>query len=119
MSNEQTKRPDPVVRKQVIATETWGDLVVWKMKLSERLMITDIPAIDGEQAEERSRRVGRLFTSRLLAATVHGKDGALLYTADEWDVWLGDVADELVPVVKAASQINGFDVTSGDEAKNG
>jgi hypothetical protein len=121
MSNE-TKRPAAQTRKAVVPTQTWGEVVVWNMKLSERLGVTDIPEVEGEAPEARAKRVGALFTSRLLGQTVHHKDGTLLYPADEWDIWLGTHADELEPVVLKSMELNGFKTGGADgesAAKNG
>jgi hypothetical protein len=121
MSNP-TQRPEPTVRKEVVPTTTWGDLVVRCMSLSQRLGITDVPEIEGESAAERSRRVGKLFTSRLMAEAVIGTDGATMYDAEGWDVWLGTENKQLEPVVKKAMALNNFNLggdAAEDTAKNG
>lgn len=109
MSNP-TQRPEPTRRKERVATATFGDLVVCGMTLSERLGVTDVAAIDGESAADRSRRVGKLFTSRLLAATVRDLDGAEVYDAEGWDLFLGSHAAELDPLVDKALRINNFNL---------
>lgn len=106
---EETRRPPAVLRKEVVPTKTWGDVVVRALRLSERLAVGDVPEIEGEAAEARSRRIGRLFSARLLAEAVADKHGAALYSADEWDIWLGTHAPELAPVIDKALQLGGFD----------
>lgn len=112
MSNpnaEETRRPAAVLRKEVVPTDTWGEVVVRALRLSERLAVGDVPEVDGETVDARSRRIGRVFSSRLLAAAVTDKAGAALYAADEWDIWLGTHAGELAPVIDKALMLGGFD----------
>jgi hypothetical protein len=117
MSSNDTPRPTATLRKEVVPTSTWGEVVVRALKGSERLQLNEVPEVEGEQPAERKNRIGRLFSSRLLAVAVTDKTGLALYSADDWDIWLGTHGDELQPVFEKALALSGYDklIRKGEE----
>jgi hypothetical protein len=73
------------------------------------------PAVDEAQ---RLRRNSYRFGAKLLAASVRDTAGARMYSADEWDIWLGTHAHETRPLFDAAMRINGYDLGEGGATKN-
>lgn len=114
----ETRTPTASVKKQVVETPTFGDVVVRKLMASERLELFDIERRDGEAESAFRRRAAREFTPRLLhlAARTVGDDA--MYSQAEWDIQLAEYDDELGPVVRKALELNGFPVTTaGDDGK--
>ncbi len=107
-------KPMPVLRKEVVATKTWGELVVRQLKASEASVLwshaarfddAGKPLPKYAQADHSAEAVAyreslsrdyTLFIGRLMALAVIAKDGAAMYTADQWDVWQ-QTTDEPTP----------------------
>jgi len=129
-----TRRPKPILRKEVVETVTWGEVVVRQLTMSQRLML-DVPDAEsikhrnGEsdlEHRQRTRRHWAEFENDLLAEAViaKGEEVDPLYSADEWDVWWAtpddQVAKDVAAVSNKARALNGFRTLDGeDAAKNG
>jgi hypothetical protein len=129
-----TDRKKPVLRKEVVETASWGDVVVRQLTMSQRLQLnvpTDesVKQRDGESEAEHQLRLRAdwaAFQNKLLELSV-GEPGENdmdpLFTAHEWDIFQGDPSDQIVAdamkVADKARAMNGFRLTNGeDPAKN-
>jgi hypothetical protein len=81
-------------------------------------VIVGQPAATAVDEPRRLRRNAYRFGAKLLAASVRDTAGAVMYSADEWDIWLGTHAVELRPIFDAAMRINGYDLGEGGATKN-
>jgi hypothetical protein len=124
-------RPRPVHRKEVIDTETWGEVAVSRLMLADRLSI-GVPSIDsvkqrdGETEAECKKRNDRefaVFLCELCALSVLDRHTSEpLYSVDEWQLWATDekAAADTSKVVNKALEMNGFRTLSQEDVpKNG
>lgn len=121
-----TQRPTPVLRKEVVETDTWGEVVVCQLLASARVGLTanDSEAEPEETEAQRKQRLARdyaLFLAELLARSVTDKQGGPMYSAAEWDIWNGgDAAGDSLKLANKALALNGYRTLEGvDAAKNG
>lgn len=131
MSDTPTPRPAPVLRKEVVTTSTWGDLVVRQVMASCLVgwSAGQEDAEDGETDAQRTRRTARnnvRWCNELMAVAVIAQDGEPMYSPDDWDAWSAIAGAESLKLLNAALRINGFKTLGdggGDEgedaAKNG
>lgn len=130
MKEAQAKpKPKPVERKEVVETSLWGEVVVRRLMLTDRLSIS-VPTPDSvkqrtdeSEAEHRKRndREYGTFLVELAALAVTDKEGEPLYTAPEWSLWATDekAAADTTKVIDRALAINGFrTLTQEDVPKN-
>jgi hypothetical protein len=132
---EETRRPKPILRKEVVETATWGEVVVRQLMLSQTMAL-DVPSAesvqprDGESDEDHRRRLRvdwARFEAQLLSLAVIPKgEGEVdpLYSQDEWETWYVDnnpqVGVDIRAVSNKARAMNGFRTLDGeDAAKNG
>jgi hypothetical protein len=132
----ETARRKPILRKEVVETKTWGEVVVRQFLGTDRMEISAVytPAGDASlsaETEQQTRARLRVEYDRMLnavlakAVTAPGSDDPL-YSADEWDAWqvqIGtDDADttqiqvDLLKVTQKALGMNGYRLLPvGDE----
>lgn len=95
----------PTLRKEVVAAEPLGEVVVRMLKLSERLALSDADA------------KANTYVPRLLAIAVATKEGAPVFDAEGWDIFAADHPAMAGTLVDAALRLSGL---GGDAAaKNG
>lgn len=112
-------RPPATLRKEVIETPSFGELVVCGLRASAKARAWAVPPVDGESPEEYEQRSRLLFESRFLAESVTDSGGRPLYTADEWDILLGGPhRAELQPVIDKVLELNGAGAAGEAAAKN-
>jgi hypothetical protein len=132
----ETPRRKPILRKEVVQTKTWGEVVVRQFMGTDRMEISavytpsDDPAIANESEQQQRARL-RVEYDRMINAvleksvTAPGSDESL-YTADEWDAWqvqIGNDDDDtkqiqidLMAVTQKALGMNGYRLLPvGDE----
>ena len=132
----ETPRRKPVLRKEVVETKTWGDVVVRQFMGTDRMEIsavytpTDDPSLANETEQQRRARL-RVEYDRMINAvleksvTAPGSDESL-YSYEEWDAWQvqtgNDEADgkqiqeDLLKVTQKALGMNGYRLLPvGDE----
>lgn len=120
----ETQRPAPVLRKEVVETAQWGELVVCQLMASARMGLTahDEKAEAEEADAARTQRVGRnyaIFLSELMARAVTAKDGVPMYSASDWDAWNVIAGDDCLKLVNKALALNGYRTLDGEDvAKN-
>ncbi len=120
-----TQRPPPVLRKEVVETSQWGELVVRQLLASDRVALSateaDVPA--EETDTQRRQRVSRnyaLFLSELMACAVTDKAGEPMYSATDWDAWNATQGQDCLALANKALAINGYRTLEGEDvAKNG
>jgi hypothetical protein len=123
-----TPRRKPILRKEVIETKTWGEVVVRQFLGTDRMEISavytpsDDPALANETEQQQRARL-RVEYDRMInavlekAVTAPGSDESL-YSAEEWDAWQVQVgtSDEdtqqiqtdLLAVTQKALGMNGY-----------
>ena len=132
----ETPRRKPILRKEVVETKTWGEVVVRQFLGTDRMEISacytpeDDPSLAGDTQQQVRARL-RVEYDRMInavlakAVTAPGSDDQL-YSADEWDAWqvqIGtDDADttqiqaDLLKVTQKALGMNGYRLLPvGDE----
>jgi len=123
-----TPRRKPILRKEVVETKTWGEVVVRQFLGTDRMAISAVytPADDASLAsetEQQARARLRVEYDRMInavlekAVTAPGSDDPL-YDADEWDAWqvqIGTSEDDtkqiqadLLAVTQKALGMNGY-----------
>jgi hypothetical protein len=117
---ETPPRPAPVLRKEVVATDTWGEVVVCQLLASARVVLSlrsDPP--EGETEQQRRRRTTQeyaVFLSELMAlAILDPKTQKPIYTAEEWDMWNATNGDECLMLCNKALGMNGYRLLSGED----
>lgn len=133
----ETPRRKPILRKEVVETKTWGEVVVRQFLGTDRMEISavytpsDDPSIASETEQQTRARLrveyDRMINAVLAKAVVQkGADEEPLYSAEEWDAWqvqIGtDEADttqiqaDLLKVTQKALGMNGYRLLPvGDE----
>jgi hypothetical protein len=128
MTDTPAPRRKPILRKEVVPTKTWGDVVVRQFTGTVRMGISavftpsDNPALASE-SEQETRARQRVEYDRMInavlenAVTAPGSDDPL-YSADEWDAWqvqTGNsdeetklIGDDLMAVTQKALGMNGY-----------
>jgi hypothetical protein len=120
----ETARPSPTLRKEVVETSQWGELVVCQLMASARMGLTanDEDAATEETEPLRKQRVGRnyaIFLSELMARAVTAKDGVPMYSAADWDAWNVIAGDDCLKLANKALALNGYRTLDGEDvAKN-
>ena len=103
--SDQARPTAPTLKKEVVATATLGEVVVNGLRLSQRIAVrTGGTPGDG------------LFFARLLAAAVTDKDGATLFTEEQWDIFGAEHMAEMEAVFDVALRLGGFESAA---SKNG
>ena len=123
-----TPRRKPILRKEVVETKTWGEVVVRQFLGTDRMEISAVYTPVGDaslagETEQQLRARLRVEYDRMLnavlakAVTAPGSDDAL-YSADEWDAWQVQIgtSDEdttqiqvdLLKVTQKALGLNGY-----------
>jgi len=119
-----TPRPPPTLRKEVVETAQWGELVVCQLMASARMGLTSNDEVAAPEETEplRKQRVGRnyaIFLAELMARAVTSKDGQPMYSASDWDAWNVIAGDDCLKLVNKALAINGYRTLDGEDvAKN-
>lgn len=122
--SEPTPRPSPNLRKEVVETATWGELVVRQLLASARIGLTanDKDAEPDETEAQRKQRLGNnyaLFLAELMARAVTDKAGEPMYSADDWDAWNATAGDDCLKLCNKALALNGYRTLDGEDvAKN-
>lgn len=128
MTDTPLPRRKPVLRKEVVATQTWGEVVVRQFLGTDRMEISavytprDDPSLEGETEQQQRARL-RVEYDRMInavlakAVTAVGSDEPL-YSAEEWDAWQVQIgaSDEetqqiqadLLAVTQKALGMNGY-----------
>lgn len=131
-----TPRRKPILRKEVVETKTWGEVVVRQFLGTDRMEISAVytPAGDAsiaDETEQQNRARMRVEYDRMLNAVLakavmqKGTDDPL-YSAEEWDAWqvqIGNSDDDtrqiqadLLKVTQKALGLNGYRLLPvGDE----
>jgi hypothetical protein len=132
----ETPRRKPILRKEVVETKTWGEVVVRQFMGTDRMEISavytpaDDPSLANETAQQQRARL-RVEYDRMINAVLEksvtrpGEDESL-YTAEEWDAWqvqIGTSDDDtrqiqvdLMAVTQKALGMNGYRLLPvGDE----
>jgi hypothetical protein len=132
----ETLRRKPILRKEVVETKTWGEVVVRQFMGTDRMEISavytpkDDPSLASETEQQQRARL-RVEYDRMINAvleksvTAKGSDESL-YSAEEWDAWqvqTGNDADDgkqiqedLLKVTQKALGMNGYRLLPvGDE----
>ena len=120
---EATSRALPVLRKEVIETETWGELCICQLLASAKVALLavndnrDAPPGETElQAKARRFSNQALFYAGLLArSVVDPKTQLPVYTAEQWDAWSATHDVECLKVIDKACELNGFHKLSGED----
>jgi len=121
-------RRKPILRKEVIETKTWGEVVVRQFLGTDRMAISavytpaDSPSI-AEETEQETRARLRVEYDRMInavlekAVTAPGSDDPL-YSAEEWDAWqvqigandqdTAQIQQDLLAVTQKALGMNGY-----------
>lgn len=119
--------PKPILRKEVVETQTWGELCVKQILLEDRitLQVREKPPED-ETELDRSKRFNREYTaflSELLALCVVDRNtDEPPYTVHDWKVWLSTNDSDQQPAVQAdlmkltnkSLAMNNYKVLGGD-----
>ena len=119
-----TQRPPPVLRKEVVPTSQWGELIVRQLLASDRvaLSMNDAEGPQDETDAQRRQRISRnyaLFLAELMACAVVGKDGEPMYSAADWDAWNSTQGEDCLALANKALAINGYRTLGGEDvAKN-
>jgi len=144
MTETPAPRRKPILRKEVIETKTWGEVVVRQFLGTDRMAISavytpaDSPSI-AEETEQETRARLRVEYDRMInavlekAVTAPGSDDPL-YSSEEWDAWqvqtgssdedTKQIQDDLLTVTQKALGMNGYrllpvgDAPGEDVAKN-
>jgi hypothetical protein len=123
-----TPRRKPILRKEVVETKTWGEVVVRQFMGTDRMEISavytpsDDPSLANETEQQQRARL-RVEYDRMInavlekAVTAPGSDESL-YSAEEWDAWqvqIGTSDDDtrqiqvdLMAVTQKALGMNGY-----------
>lgn len=124
---DPTPRPSPVLRKEVVVTEKWGELVVRQLMTSERIVLgsrnAPEPAEGAAETEAdkfiRTRRDYALFLADVMALAVTDKQGAAMYSASDWDIFTVTDGQDCLLLLNKALSLNGFKTLGGEDvAKN-
>jgi hypothetical protein len=113
-------RKAPVLRKEVVETQTWGELIVTGLLASERVGLNAHqrdPEAD-ETETQRRQRMGTeyaLFLANLMARAVLGKDNQPMYSAADWDAWNALAQDDCLKLVNKALELNGYRTLDGED----
>lgn len=121
-------RRKPILRKEVVETKTWGEVVVRQFLGTDRMAISAVytpadHASIADETEQQTRARLRVEYDRMInavlekAVTAPGRDDPL-YSADEWDAWQVQIgtSDEdttqiqadLLKVTQKALGMNGY-----------
>jgi hypothetical protein len=132
----EAPRRKPILRKEVVETKTWGEVVVRQFLGTDRMEISAVytptgdPSMSEESPQQERARL-RVEYDRMLnavlekAVTAPGSDDPL-YSADEWDAWqvqIGtddddtkQIQTDLLKVTQKALGMNGYRLLPvGDE----
>lgn len=113
-------KPPPVLRKEVVETAQWGELVVCQLMASARigLAANDEEAGLEESEVERKQRLGRNFAkflAELMARAVTDKEGEPMYSPDDWDAWNAIAGDDSLKLCNKALALNGYRTLDGED----
>jgi hypothetical protein len=133
---EAAPRRKPILRKEVVETKTWGEVVVRQFLGTDRMEISAVytPAGDASIANETEQQLRarmRVEYDRMInavlakAVTAKGSDDPL-YDAEEWDAWQVQTGNneedgkqiqvDLLKVTQKALGMNGYRLLPvGDE----
>jgi hypothetical protein len=143
----ETPRRKPILRKEVVETKTWGEVVVRQFLGTDRMEIsavytpTDDPSLGNETEQEKrarmrveyDRMINKVLEKAVIAKGADEDDP--LYSAHEWDAWqvqtgnndedTKQIQDDLLKVTQKALGMNGYrllpvgdDEVGEDVAKN-
>jgi hypothetical protein len=132
----ETVRRKPILRKEVVETKTWGEVVVRQFLGTDRMEISAVytPAGDASIANETDQQLRarmRVEYDRMInavlakAVTAVGSDEPL-FSADDWDAWQVQTGNneedgkqiqvDLLKVTQKALGMNGYRLLPvGDE----
>jgi hypothetical protein len=131
-----TPRRKPILRKEVVETTTWGEVVVRQFLGTDRMEISAVytpvgdASIAGETEQQLRARLrveyDRMLNAVLAKAVLQQGTDDPLYSADEWDAWqvqIGTSDDDtqqiqadLMKVTQKALGLNGYRLLPvGDE----